>query len=96
MLSYHSTVHGGTIGNPTNVLVQSLTQRLESEVLFSQKDIYTYKRVTGHVQDGDLQTINLVKEFKQSINIFMDPNHVKFARILNKFNERGKKFFSFF
>lgn len=33
-------------------------QRLESEVLFHLKDLYKNQKVTGHVKDGDLMTLN--------------------------------------
>ena len=56
----------------------------------SLREIYEDNRVIGHVQDGDLITINLVQDFNENIKFYFDPNHIKgkFARILEKFNQK--------
>lgn len=50
----------------------------------------------GHVQDGDLMTMNLINECNKNIVIFIDPNHIKgkFNRLLEKFNEKGDNCFN--
>ncbi|KAK8881977.1 hypothetical protein M9Y10_044616 [Tritrichomonas musculus] len=46
-------------------------------------------RIVGHIQDGDVATINLIQEWNQDIQIYFDPNHLKgkMKRILEKFNK---------
>ena len=70
-------------------------QGLEIEVLKSMKNIYLDERVCGHVQDGDVNTLKLIQNWKESICIYMDPNHIKnkFQRILQSFNERADNCF---
>lgn len=48
------------------------------------KEIYQDYRAMGHVQDGDLETINLVHNFRKDIKIYFDPNHIK-----GKFNQKA-------
>ena len=62
------------------------------------KEIYQDNRVIGHVQDGDLGTINLIHNFRKDIKVFLDPNHIKgkFSRILNNFNSKCNNFFASF
>lgn len=71
-------------------------QKLECEVLNNFQKNYKDKRVTGHVQDGDLGAINIVRTYNKNILIYFDPNHIKgkFDRILEKFDEKGGHCFS--
>ena len=71
-------------------------QSLEIDVLTSMLDKYYDPRVIGHIQDGDVNTINLIKKLDKEITIYLDPNHTKgkFNRILEKFNEKGDKCFN--
>lgn len=71
---------------------------MESEVLKKFKNIYQDKRIVGHVQDGDLGNINIVRNFRNDIKIYLDPNHIKgkFARVLEKFNQKCNNCFSSF
>ena len=91
-----SAITGKTIG--WNVIENKniSPQSLESEVLKSLIEIYEDKRIIGHVQDGDVSTINLIREFNDNIIIFYDPNHIKgkFQRILEKFNQKCNNCFS--
>lgn len=39
-------------------------------------------RVVGHVQDGDITTLNMIKEWNENITIFLYSSHIigKFSR----------------
>lgn len=71
-------------------------QSLEIKVLQEMKNIYFDPRIKGHAQDGDVNTIKLIRSWKNSIKIYYNPNHIKgkFVRILEKFNYNGKGFFN--
>lgn len=71
-------------------------QSLEAEVLKSLKKIYMDDRVVGHIQDGDVATINSIQEWNQDIQIYFDQNHLKgkMKRILEKFNKIGNGCFN--
>ena len=45
-------------------------QRLENEVLKKFENVYKDQRIIGHVQDGDVKTINIVKKYRNDIKIF--------------------------
>lgn len=71
-------------------------QSLECEVLKNLVKIYEDKRITGHIQDSDVSTINFIRGTNENIIKYYDPNHIKgkIQRMLEKFNQKCNNCFS--